>query len=62
VFSVIWSVPGHVIVARLRVSARSMSAPRLAKVDHGGREGAGEAARDPSEEVASGRLVSLAGI
>ena len=39
----------------------------LPQVDHGGgrargREGAGEGARDPSDEVASGRLVSLAGI
>ena len=29
---------------------------------HGGGEGAGKGARDPSDEVASGRLVSLAGI
>jgi hypothetical protein len=34
----------------------------LPQVDHGGGEGAVEGARDPSDEVASGRLVSLAGI
>ena len=37
-------------------------ARRLATSRPWGREGAGEGARDPSDEVASGRLVSLAGI
>ena len=35
---------------------------RLATSRPWGREGVGEGARDPSDEVASGRLVSLAGI
>ena len=35
---------------------------RLATSRPWGREGAGEGARDPSDEVANGRLVSLAGI
>ena len=36
--------------------------PRLATSRPWGREGAGKGTRDPSDEVASGRLVSLAGI
>jgi hypothetical protein len=35
---------------------------RLATSRPWGREGAGKGTRDPSDEVASGRLVSLAGI
>ena len=43
-------------------SSKGLRLARLATSRPWGREGAGKGTRDPSDEVASGRLVSLAGI